>query len=270
MKWSFLILIVLLASCTIERKIYSSIPVNNPSLQGKNDFSVNATVSAPKGFDVNGGYALTNHLAIIAGGFTHKNEAIETAGPFSPLGIHDDSSNLEYRHHGITIGAGAYFPLSKLYSPGYFSFFGGISTGSFRMNEEMYENQINSPGPPVFHFYKSRVSRYFLQAGLSHYGKYFEASITTKYNLVGYNQVNSDYTNSQLADFHLPPFTTPEYNSFLDIVFDLKVFFSNKPRWGIQFFNVVTARLDNDNNGVKQYDYYFLRMGTGIFFRGFL
>jgi hypothetical protein len=270
MKWTiFLTIIILATSCRIERKIFSSVPVNNPSLQKKKDFSVNATISAPKGFDLNGGFALTNRLAVIAGAYSHKNKETEIAGQITPSGIHDDSSKLVYRHNGITIGTGAYFPLSKRKSSAYLSFFAGMSTGSFRMNEEMYENQVNSPGPPVFHSYKSRLNRYFLQTSLNFYDKNVEVSFTSRYSLVGYKKINTDYTNGQLSSYRLPPFTTPELNSFLDLAFDLKVLFSQNTRWGMQLFGVITGRLDNDEYGIAQYDYYPIRIGTGIFFRGF-
>ncbi len=220
-------------------------------------------------FDVNGGFALTNRLAVIAGAYRHKNKDIEMAGSIAPSGIHDDSSNLVYCHNGIALGTGLYFPVPRRSSSGYISFFGGISTGNFRMNEEMYENQINSPAPPSFHFYKSRLNRYFLQGSLNHYGKKIEVSLSAKYNLIEYNRINTDYTTGQLSSYRLPPFTTPKRNSFLDLACDFKLFFSREPRWGIQLFGLITTRLDNDEYGIVRYYYYPIRIGTGIFFRGF-
>ena len=105
----FLISIVFL-SCNIERKIYSTLPINNPALQQKNDYAVNASVSEPFGFDLNGGYALTDHFVLIGGAYFHKNKEIEER--FRPNGP-GDSSNLRYRHRGYTLGAGTIFPLGR-------------------------------------------------------------------------------------------------------------------------------------------------------------
>ena len=257
----------MLASCRIERKIYSSLPVNNPSLQDKGDYSVSATISDPKGFDLNGGFAVTNRLALIAGAYTHKNKDIEES---FVIGSQEDSSNLIYRHKGFTLGAGIFFPIFKKKPDSYLSFYSGINTGSFRMNEAYFE--IN-PTPSVqrLNEYKSKLNRYFLQGSINYYGKSIEASATTRFNLVEYKNVRTDYTNTQLSEYQLPPFVSHRLNSFVDFSTDLKVFFSNRPRWGIQFFTLISTRTneDDDPGFGNFYHYYPFRIGTGIFFRGF-
>ena len=256
-----------MASCRVERKIYSTLPVNNPSLQEKNDFSVNATFSDPKAFDFNGGFAITNHLALIAGLYTHRNKDIEENSGFTS---HVDSSNLVYRHNGFTIGAGGFFSVFGKKSNTFLSFYSGLNSGKFKMNEEFY--QISpTPSPPVFNKYSSKLNRYFLQGSLNYYGDPVEASITTRYNLVEYKNVITDYTDTQLSEFLLPPFVSHRVNSFIDFSMDLKVFFSHQPKWGIMFFSVITNRTnDDDEQGIGKFYYYYpFRIGTGIFFRGF-
>src|ERR1044072_9114313 len=109
MRWLLIIAIFIFSSCQIERKIYSPLPLNNPSVERKNDFSVNASVSSPKGFDFQGGYAVTDHLALLAGAYTHQNKDRETSVEF--FSNQYDSSNLNYHHHGFTLGPGVYFPV---------------------------------------------------------------------------------------------------------------------------------------------------------------
>ncbi len=267
MKWFLLLSIVILSSCRVQRRIYSPLPVNNPSLQEKNDFSVNASISTPKGFDINGGFAVTNRLAIIAGAYTHKNKDVEYNNDFTNQ---YDSSNLVYRHNGFTLGTGVYFPLTGPGSDNYLSFFGGISKGSFKMNEAFYQV---SPNPSTsLNNYKSTLNRYFLQGSMNFYGEIIEGSVTTRYNLVEHKNVITDYTNTQLEDFQLPPFVTGRFNSFVDFSFDIKTFFSRNPRWGIQVFAVVSTRTNKDDDpdsDKRFYHYYPFRAGTGIFFRGF-
>jgi hypothetical protein len=255
-----------MASCRIERKIYSPLPVNTPTLHKKKDFSASATFSAPTGFDFNGGFALTNRLALIAGAYTHKNRDIETRQGFTSQ---EDSSNLTYRHKGFTFGAGAFFPLSKKSHETFFSFYGGINTGSFNMKEEFY--RINPPptSGPVFNNYNSRLNRYFLQGSLNYYGEPGEASLTFRYNFVEYKKITTDYTDNQLSQFRLPPFVTKPVNSFLDMALDFKVYLSRDPVIGVQFFGVFSGRTNDwDDMGTTSYYYYYpYRFGTGIFFR---
>jgi hypothetical protein len=268
MKWFLLIAICFLASCHIERKIYSPLPVNNPSVQKKNDFSVNATISEPKGFDMNGGFAITNHMAIIAGAYTHKNKDREEKHGFTNQ---YDSSNLLYRHNGFTIGAGAFFPVFGKQSRSYLSFYSGINSGSFKMNEEFYRISPVPSASPMVNAYKSRLHRYFLQGSLSYYGDQVEASLNTRYNLVEYKKVTTDYTDNQLTEYQLPPFVSRRFNSFIDFSVDLKVFFSRNPRWGLQLFSLVSMRTNKyEFTGANRFYYYYpFRAGTGIFFRGF-
>jgi hypothetical protein len=264
MKWYLLIAVCVLSSCRIQRKIYSPLPVNNPSLQEKNDYSVNATISTPQGFDLNGGYAITNRFAIIGGLYTHKNRDLEQNSGFTNQ---VDSSTLLYRHNGFTLGTGIYFPIFGRESDNYLSFYGGINNGSFKMDETLYKINPSSPSGPFINTYKSKLNRFFLQGSFTHYGKIFEASFTTRFNFVTYKNIKTDYTDTQLQDYQLPPFIPHRTNSFADFSFDSKFYFSRDPGWGIHFFGLTSTRLGDDE--VPNFHYYPFRLGTGIFFRGF-
>lgn len=243
-------------------------PITNPSLQEKNDFSVNASIGEPKGFDINGGFAITDHFAVIAGLYTHKNKDVEINGGFFSSGY--DSSNLVYRHNGFTIGAGSYFPLGQQGSTAYMSFFGGLNKGKFRMNENFYEISPN-PSSKV-NQYTSNLNRWFLQGSLNLYGNRVESSITTRLNVVQYKNVVTDYTNDELTNFRLPPMVSKGGNTFIDFAFDFKAFYSPEIRLGVLFYFVASTRLGegNDPNNTKSFYYcYPYRIGAGIFYRGF-
>src|SRR5688572_6008285 len=260
MKWfSILSLIFFISSCTIVRRIYTPLPVNNPSLKAKNDFSVSATYSEPNGLDINGGYAISNRLAIIAGGYTHKTGDIQH---YWFNNVHD-SSNLIYRDNGFTIGAGTYFPIAD--SKNFFSGFAGLSTGDFKMTEDFYA--ISPNASHFFYNYKSRLNRYFVQGSFNHYGGVLEISLNLKLNLVEYKNVTTDYSDNQLQNYYLPPFDARRINSFLDMGIDIKGYISQNPRIGIHYFAVGTNRLNNEEllvNGHGYYAYYGLRTGIGI------
>jgi hypothetical protein len=266
MKWFLLLTIVVLSSCRIQRRIYSTLPINNPSVQEKNDYSVNATISDPQGFDLNGGFAITNRLALLAGAYTHKNKDVEIANGFSS---DYDSSNLVYRHNGFTLGAGVFFPLGS--SSTYLSFYGGVNKGTFKMNEALYEISPNPTGTARINSYKSDLNRYFLQGSLNHYSNAVEFSATIRYSIVEYKKVITDYTDAELAAYSLPPFVAHRSYPFIDFSMDTRVYFSQEPRWGLHVFAVASTMMndDDDQAGNSSYDYYPFRLGGGIFFRGF-
>jgi len=112
MKYLFIYFtLAVFCSCTIQRRIYTSTQINNPSLQQKNDHSFSLSYSGPSGFDLTGGYAITNRLAIIAGAFSYRNNDHQTESSlFSDVTA---DAKLLYRHKGFHGGLGFYFPLSK-------------------------------------------------------------------------------------------------------------------------------------------------------------
>ena len=261
MKYTFIIFILLIfSSCSsIHRKIFSSTQINNPSLQQKKDHSFSLAYSTPAGFDFNGGYAITKRLAIIGGAYTHKNRDEEEA--YSIFSRYNASSRLLYRHKGFHGGAGAYFPLSKKNHENIVSFFAGYTTGSFRMDETLYENSPDTSAPARVSFYKSNINRYFLQGSINIYSKNYEFSFISRYNYVGYANVVTDYTTNEQQSFRLPPLGYPKYSDFLDLAFDSKFYLTNNPQIGLQIFGSITPRLKRRE---FNFDYYPFRLGIGL------
>jgi hypothetical protein len=240
--------LILFCSCTIHRRIYSSTQINNPSLQKKNDHSFSLAYNAPSGFDFTGGYAITNRLAAIAGAYIYKNKDEEQdASYFYPQTF--STTSLLYRNKGFHGGLGVYFPFTKKNSSGFCSFFGGYTKGNFRMDENLAN------------FYKSNIARYFLQGGLNSYKKDFEISLVCRYNYVSYSNVITNYTTDQQHNLNFPPLGYSKYSQFLDVAFDSKIFFTNKPRIAVQFFVFTTTRL---NKKELNFNYYHIRAGLGI------
>ena len=269
MKNCFAVLILFsFCSCSvIERRIFSSTQINNPSLEKKKDHSVSITYSKPSGFDFTGGYAITNRLAVIGGAYTYRNRDHEaTVLLFSN---NNSSASLLYRHKGYHGGLGIYLPLSK--KPASFvSFFGGYTYGSFRMDERYFENTANpnpSATPTRISFFKSNIGRYFLQGSLNSYNKNLDASFITRYNYINYTNVVTDYTIDDQRNIGLPPVGNPRHSQFLDFAFDTKIYFSEAPKIGVQLFGSATTRLTNRE---KNFQYYGFRAGIGIVVKNFL
>jgi hypothetical protein len=260
MKYLFILLSLSLffANCTIDRKLYSPTQVNNPSLKAKNDYSLSIAYSAPPGFDLTSGYAITKRLAIIAGAYSYKNRDKEVA--FTIFPSHEDSSVLVYKHNGFHAGAGIYFPLSKKNQSEFLSFFGGFTKGNFEMREKFYD-LTNNPTTPVLNFYKSDLNRWFLQGSINAYYGIFDISFITRFNYAGYTNVTTDYNNDQQHSFSLPPNGYPQWSSFLDFTLDAKAFFLKNNAIGLQFFATTATRLNKKDNDFFFYPY---RLGMGI------
>ena len=260
MKNIFIIcFLISFCSCSvIQRRIYSPAQVNSPSLQQKKDYNLSLLVSTPSGFDFNGGYALTNRLAVIGGLYTYKNR--DTEEDFSVFSTNIDSSLLLYKHKGFHAGAGAFIPLVQEKNSFFMSFFGIFTKGNFEMREKLFSNTIPSSSPKL-NFYKGKINRWSLQGSLHFYNKIIHQTLTTRLNYVGYNNVVTDYTLSEQTSFNLPPIAYPEWTTFLDFSFDTKIFFTKKQTLGLQLFGTVTGLLNR-----KDYNFYYYPMRLGVGF----
>jgi hypothetical protein len=259
-KYAWIFFVASLFSCSsIHRKLYSSTPINNPSLQQKNDHSFAVGYSTPSGFDFNGGYAITNRLAIIGGGYIHRNKDKEEE--FGLFSNRNASSSLLYRHKGFHAGAGVFFPLSKKKSPGFASFFAGYTKGNFRMDERYFDNTDSTSLPTRVTFYKSNIGRYFLQGSITAYMGTAELSFSTRYNYVVYRNVITDYSLDEQHSYNLPTIGYPASSRFLDLAFDSKIYFSEQRQWGLQIFGSLTPRLKK-----RDFDFYYypFRLGIGL------
>jgi len=229
-------------------------------LQKKNDHSFSLTYSSPLGMDFTGGYAFTNRLAIIAGGYVYRNSDNQTEDViFSDITL---TAALLYKHKGFHGGLGFYFPLSKKNNSTFASFFGGYTAGNFRMNEHQVEMDHNSGTTTARDlFYTSNIGRYFVQGGINMYLQDFEMSFLTRYNYVAYSNVNTDYPTSQQVSSNMPTVGYSKNSQFLDFGFNGKCFFTKDRRFGIEFFGSGTARLNP-----KEFNFYYyqFRLGAGI------
>ena len=263
-RMKYILILLLLCSCSvIQRKVYSPTQINNPSLQEKNDHSFSVTYSTPSGFDLNGGWAITNRLAIIGGGYFYKNRDNEEDN--SIFSDRRATSLLLYQHRGFHGGLGLYLPLSRRNHETYASFFGGYTYGSFSMDENYTETYYNNSTAPTskISFYKSNLGRWFLQGAFSYYSKAFEISLLTRYNYVDYSHIVTDYPDFDQYTYNLPPYGSSP-SQFMDFALDSKIFFSDRHRFGLGFFLSGTSRLNR-----KEFNsyYYPFRMGIGLVVR---
>jgi len=262
MKYLPIFLLLVFCSCkTIERKLFSPTAINNPSLQKQGDHSFSATFSSPSGFDVSGGAALTNRLAVIGGAYAHKTDDFEEQSSIFDDPDEGASAKLLYRQKGWHGGMGVYFPLSKKSNENFASFFGGYSNGNFRMDERYYQAVTPTESAARVSFYKSNIRRYFLQGSFTEYSKYSDFSFTFRYNNVEYSDIITDYTPEQQKDFSFPGLGYSRFSQFLDFGFCGKFFIPDSPWMGFQVFGSATARLNREDHNFYHYPF---RFGFGL------
>jgi hypothetical protein len=251
---------------SIQRKIYAPTLVNNPSLRAKNDYSVSGVISTPTGFDLNGGYAITNRLAIIGGLFIYNNKDKEENYNyfFSETYL---LSRLQYKHKGFHVGAGTILPLTKKQTTDYASFFCGYTLGGFEMQESLYGDNSTSTPAPQKNFYKSNISRWFVQGSINHYNNLQQLSFIARVNYVGYSNVHTDYTPIEQEAYHFPQLGYPKWSAFLDIAGEKKIFFSKKQNIGLQISASTTLRL---NKEYYNFFFYPFRLGIGVVYKSSL
>lgn len=252
----FMLASVCCSCSTIKRKLYSPTQINNPSLQEKNDYSLSLSYGRPSGFDCNGGYAVTNRIAVIGGLYSYSNRETEEA--YSVFSDNKDSSILVYRHKGFHAGAGVFIPLEKNDPSLFAAFFAGLTKGSFRMNETFYEVAPVQNGPKL-NIYKSDIDRWFVQGSINRYGKIVHHSIICRLNFVKYS--NTDYNDWQKIAYNLPTAGYPAWSTFFDLCYEAKIFFSKQQRIGLVISSVSTYRINN-----RDYNFYIQpsRMNIGI------
>ncbi len=248
---------LLLCSCIIERRLYTATQVINPAIQKTGDYSLATAYSAPAGVDVTGGFAITNHIAIIGGYNNYNNKDEEEE--YSIITSNYDSAVLNYRHKGFTVGAGSYFPISNDKESIFLSFFGGIVKNKFSMHEALYAGTSNPATTPKLNYFKSDINRWFLQGGINFYPESFQISFATRFNHVSYDNVITDYTINEQFSYNLPPTQYPRISNFLDLSFDVKYFLNKSQTIGLQTFFIATSRLNR-----KEHNFYYYPFRTGF------
>ena len=132
------------------------------------------------------------------------------------------------------------------------------------MDETLIEYFEDSMTATKNNFYKSDISRYFLQCGFGFYEKKIELSIVTRFNYAGYSDVITDYDSIDQYHYNLPDIAYPAFSQFLDFGFDSKFFLDDKSRIALQIFVSATARLNRRDYNFYHYPF---RMGIGIVVR---
>ena len=203
-----ILLITTFCSCHTNRYIYFASPPNNPYFTKKGESKVAAYYSSSNsnsltkefadGFDLQGAYALSNHLALAVSYFNRKEKDVYGVGYNDPF----DSSIVRYKRNLIDVGTGYFIALNKKKTIT-FNFYGGLSLGKFSIDDNGLDKNLISYN----RFHSSHITRWFFQPSINFMpGKYVRFSFTLKSSYVLYGKVKTNYTSEELQFF--PVFRT--------------------------------------------------------------
>ena len=203
-----LLLMSMLESCYSPRYVFSPSTQNIPLLHRKNDLELSGSYSSSlnlingkndsfNGFDVQGAWAVTNHIAMIAGESMHweKNNSNDTY-------YFGDTSRLSYKRQFTEIGVGYYSPVN--YNPRMmFQAFAGTDFGLFDINDAYTSDNITS-----LKYHHSHVMKFFFQPSVNyHFLKNFWTSVSSRITMVIFSHINTNYNAAQLDNYILDSLT---------------------------------------------------------------
>ena len=206
-----IVLLFLLEACYTPRYVYSPAATNVPVLEKKGDnklaayYSYSPFSSRPSrqyynyGLDIQAVYAISGHWALLA------NESFryeKNSGDFSF--ILSDSSVIRYRRNLIEIGGGYFTPLSKAGNIR-FQCMGGLGLGKFTMDDNGRDN-LNQY---YSRFHETGITKLFIQPAIQlRYNRYFTTSFATRFTVLWYHDIKTNYTAEELQAFLLNELST--------------------------------------------------------------
>ncbi len=204
-------LAVVLASCYTPRYMYSPTNTNVPNLAGKGDsklaayyaFGIKANKTRNgvtqnqddfhnRGFDLQGAYALTNHIGLIA---SQSNRYERNSGNFANA---IDSAVINYKRSITELGVGYFGRFAK--NKSLVQLFAGYSFGHFTLNDA--GKDVSSGLYTRFH--TATVKKIFLQQAIqADLSPNFTTSFANRFNFVFFSNINTDYTPPEQESYLL-------------------------------------------------------------------
>jgi len=201
------------SSCYTPRYVYSPTAHNVPILVNKGDsklaFNYSSNFSDRRkgdevvrnnwgyGYDLQGAYALSNKFALQLN-YYHRKE--KNDGGFNVANL--DSSVIKYTRNLIEVGFGYYRRLTQN-DRAIFQVFAGMGIGRFRFTD-IGRDQNN-----VFHnhFHDAGITKLYVQPAFTVRKKNFAASLSTRFSLICYRDIKTDYSATDLDNYKLDSLT---------------------------------------------------------------
>jgi hypothetical protein len=213
MKTKFLIagsMIMILSSCYTPRFAYSPTAHNVPVLTERNDsklafnYSTNAdsrssddkySRNRANGYDVQGAYAITSHVGLQGSYFSRYEKTISNASNDNYF----DSSVISYNRHLFEFGAGYFTPIDTRQKI-FFQVFGGVGFGKFDFTDNGKDINQN-----IYHrFHNADITKFYLEPAIIFRNtEVFAASLSTRFSLVNFRNIQTNYIQPEKEHFKL-------------------------------------------------------------------
>lgn len=196
------------ASCTTPRFAYSPNAHNVPVFTQKNDsklaaaYSTNADTresdskyhhNRANGFDVQGAYAITNHVGVQASYFSRTEATYSTSEDYF------DSSTINYKRDLFEFGAGYFAPIDRR-GKVHFQVFGGVGFGKFKIAENgLDKNQLY-----YSRFHNSNITKFYIEPAIIFKSREtFAASLSTRFSIIKFGNIQTNYLQYEKVTFDL-------------------------------------------------------------------
>lgn len=158
-------LVFFLVSCGVPHNMVVPTALNVPEFTQKGESSVNTAISH-RGFDLQGGYALSHHFAITGSWYRRWETHNETAYHKLGWGPWTELDSIRYTRNLFSIGPAYFTPVNKRKTR-FFMISAGYGLGSFRFLSHSYPSP-NFDTARDYHsfYYHAAMSRVFLQPAI--------------------------------------------------------------------------------------------------------
>jgi hypothetical protein len=208
-----LIFIIVFASCNTPRYAYSPTAHNVPVFTKQGDTKVASYYSnngiytstddngneydrnVAQGFDIQGAAAVTNNIALQAA-YYYRNE---NSNQNSNNGNFETNS-VKYNRYLFEFGAGFFTPLDKKQHM-LFQFYAGMGFGKSTIREKGTDFNLNL----YSRFYDADLTKYYFEPSMTFRTpkEIFAATIATRWSIVKFRNINTDYTFSEKLNYNL-------------------------------------------------------------------
>ena len=145
------------------------------------------------GYDVQAAYAVTKSIAV-QGNYFSRSEAT-----YSNSNNYFDSSAINYNRHLFEFGAGYFTPIDKK-GKIHFQVFGGAGFGRFTINE----NGTDNNHLPYTRFHNTNITKFYLEPAITFKSaEVFAASLSTRFSIIQFRNIQTDYTQPEKESFNL-------------------------------------------------------------------
>ena len=202
---------LLLVACYSPRYVYGPAATNVPAFSKKGDsklaaFYSNSTFGGRDvkkfygyGFDAQAAYALNDHWLVL---LNQSNRYEKNSGDLATYSL--DSNSIRYKRTMTEIGGG-YFRAVKDSSKLYVQLTGGIGFGRFSLDD----NGKNAANQYYNRHHQTGVTKFFIQPALQlRYSKNFNTSFASRFVVLWYHSIKTNYTAAEQKKYLLDDLTT--------------------------------------------------------------